>query len=67
MAWLYCPDESIDTTTGQCSDPHWVQQFPGGFPPLSGAEGAQIAGAILSAWALGYVARLINRSLRNRS
>jgi hypothetical protein len=66
MPYLYCPSEAIDQSTGQCSDPHWIEGTPGGLPPLTGAEGAQIAGAIVGCWALGYVGRLIRYAMRGR-
>lgn len=66
MPWMYCPSESLDTSTGQCSDPHWVQDSPGGLPPLTGEQGAQIAASIVGAWALGYVGRLIVKAMKGR-
>lgn len=65
MPYLYCPSEAIDQSTGQCSDPHWVESA-GGLPPLSAQQGAAIAGAIATVWALGYVGRLIRYALRGR-
>jgi hypothetical protein len=67
MPWLYCPDEALNTSTGECSDPHWIQQSPLGLPPLTGTEGSQIAFAIVGAWSLGYAAWLSTRAIRNRS
>jgi len=66
MSYLYCPDEAIDQSTGQCTDPHWVQ-VPGGLPPLSATQGAAIAAAIATAWALGYCGRLIRNAMRGRA
>lgn len=66
MAWLYCPPGALDAASGHCSDPHWVDQMPGGMPPLSAAEGAQIAWAIVGVWALGYIGRLIKNAIRSK-
>lgn len=64
MSYLYCPSEALDVTTGQCSDPHWVDLPSSGLPPLTTAEGFQIAGAIVGAWAIGYIGRLIRHAMR---
>jgi hypothetical protein len=67
MAWLYCPPESLDASTGTCSRPVWVDQMPGGLPPLSGAQGAQIAWAVVGVWTLGLIGRFIIKAIRNRN
>lgn len=64
MPVLYCPAEAVDAVTGQCSDPHWIEQPSSGLPPLTAGEGLQIAGAIAGCWALGYIGRLIRYALR---
>lgn len=63
MAWLYCPQEAIDTVTGACSAPQWVE-FPSLLPPLTVEQGFQISAAIGAAWALGYIGRLIRYAMR---
>lgn len=64
MSYLYCDAAAVDATTGQCSDPHWVDAPAGGLPPLTAGEGAQIAFAIVGCWALGLCGRLLFRTLR---
>lgn len=67
MAYMYCPDSSVDAVTGQCSSPVWVAGSPGGLPPLTGSQGAAISAAILACWGLGYVGRLFRYALRGRT
>lgn len=63
MPWLYCPAESVDAITGQCSAPQWID-FPALLPPLSVEEGLKVCAAVGGAWALGYVGRLIRYAMR---
>lgn len=67
MSYQYCPDANVDPSTGQCTvTPVWVPGTPGGLPPLTGAEGAEISAAILGCWCIGYVGRLIRYALKGR-
>lgn len=64
MSYLYCDVADVDTSTGQCSNPHWVDSPTAGLPPLSAGEGVQIGFAIVGCWALGLVGRLLFKTLR---
>lgn len=45
----------------QCSSPVWVEQQPGGLPPLDAASGIAIGVAILTCWATAYGFRSLRR------
>lgn len=59
---LRCAEADYDAQTGQCAAPVW-EDDAGLLPPLSGAEGLQIAAAIGAVWALGFGVRQLRKLL----
>lgn len=51
---VYCKAVDFDALTGQCAAP-FFGPTQGWLPNLSAAEGIEISGAILGAWAIGFV------------
>jgi hypothetical protein len=57
---LRCDEGDFDPATGQCAAPYW-ETDSGPLPPLSGAEGMQIAAAVASVWFLGFIVKQLRR------
>jgi hypothetical protein len=58
-----CAAADVDAQ-GQCAHVVWVDQPSVGLlPPLTGAQGVQISGAVALCWAVGFLVRLIRRQL----
>ena len=58
---LACDSADVDTTTGQCAHPVWVQQ-QSFFPELGAADGVTIGVAILTVWGLAFAYRSLRPS-----
>jgi hypothetical protein len=56
-----CDSADVDTTTGACAHPYWVQQT-GLFPSLDMASGLTIGVAILVCWATAYGFKALRRT-----
>ena len=56
-----CLPEHIDGQ-GVCTQPVWIEKPEPVLPPLTLAEGTQVAFAIAGCWAVGLVARLYFRA-----
>lgn len=61
---LVCTAENI-TVEGTCSVPVWVEKPTPVMPPLTLAEGTQVAFAIVGVWTLGLCFRLYTRAARH--
>lgn len=58
--FIACNAEDYDVQTGTCAAPYYTLP-PSFLPHLSAADGAMIAGAIISCWTLGAVFRVYVR------
>ena len=55
-----CDSVDIDSATGVCAHPYWVEQVQW-LPDLDAASGVAIGVAILTAWAIAYSFRSLRR------
>lgn len=62
MLTLTCSLEDFDTSTQTCSDPVWVSAA-GSIPPLSAADGALLATAVITLWCVGAAFRWARKSM----
>jgi len=59
-----CAPSDFDGVTGQCTQVQWVpQQSVSFFPPLTAAEGLAVSGAIGACWAIGFLVRILRRTV----
>lgn len=58
-----CAEADVDAVSGQCAHVVWVAQQAFGFPPLTAAEGTVISAAIGSCWAIGFMVRVIRKTV----
>jgi hypothetical protein len=60
-----CAEQDFNVSTGTCSHPVWAVQ-PSLLPPLSIADGLQLAGAIAGLWVIGFIIRTVRKTVSPR-
>lgn len=60
MITLTCSPIDFDYTTGECSNPVWVDA-PGLLPSLSVGDAFLLGSAVVAVWSLGFGFKLIRK------
>lgn len=61
---VYCKASDYDATTGQCAAPFYGPH-EGLLPNLSATDGIEISGAIIGAWAIGFMIKQGRKAASN--